>query len=136
MYQRDYILRMVEMMSLLIAGILKLVRSGNLQQASKALQSAYGVAFQHESMRLQSIPEENLLETLLEEYHYTSGHLEMLAELFYAEAELWMAGQKIADSMLSYRKALLLYEYIDKEYRSYSEERQERIKAIRERLAI
>ena len=135
MYQRDYILRMIEMLARLIAGILKLIKSGDMNQASQALQNAYGVAFQHESLTLKTIPEEELIETLLQVHNYTTGHLEMLAELFYAEAELLLAEKKFAESLPLFRKSLALYEHIDREYRSYSQERQDRMKAIRERLA-
>jgi len=134
MYQRDFILRMIEMMAQLIAGILKLVKTGDLNQASQALQNAYGVAFKHEAMNLKAIPEEKLINTLLQERQYTTGHLEMLAELFFAEAELLLAEKNYEDSMLYYRKSLTLYEYIENKYRSYSQERQDRMKAIRERL--
>lgn len=135
MYQRDYILRMIEMIAQLIGGILKLIKTGDLNRASQDLQSAYRLAFQHDSLKLKDIPEEKLIDSLLQEYHYTTGHLEMLAELFYTEAELLMAEKKETDSLLFYRKSLSLYEYIDKDYSAYSQERQDKIQAIRERLA-
>jgi hypothetical protein len=135
MYQRDFILRMIEMIARLIAGILKLIKTGELNQASQALQNAYGVAFKHEAMNLKAIPEGKLIDTLLQERQYTTGHLEMLAELFYAEAELLLAEKNYADSMLFYRKSLALFEHIESKYRSYSQERQDRMQVIRERLA-
>jgi hypothetical protein len=135
MYQRDYILRMIEMLAQVIAAILKLIKTGDLRQASQRLQSAYGMAFQHEALKLKTLPEEGLVDTLLQEYLYTNGHLEMLAELFYADAELLLAENKISESMSFYRKSLALFEYIEKEYRSYSQERQDKMQAIREKLA-
>jgi hypothetical protein len=126
---------MIEMIAQLIGGILKLIKTGDLNRASQDLQSAYRLAFQHDSLKLKDIPEKNLIDSLLQEYHYTTGHLEMLAELFYTEAELLMAEKKETDSLLFYRKSLSLYEYIDKDYSAYSQERQDKIQAIRERLA-
>lgn len=134
MYQRDYILRMIEMLAQLIAGILKLIKTGDINQASHALENAYRFAFQHDSLKLRNIPEEKLIELLLKEFHYTTGHLEMLAELFYAEAELLRAEEKHADSSLLYRKSLVLYENIDRESRSYSQDRQDKILLINDRL--
>ena len=134
MVQRDYILRMIEMLVQAIAAILKLIKSGDLHQASQRLQSAYDMAFRHEALKLKILPEEGLIDTLLREYLYTNGHLEMLAELFYADAELLLAENKTAESMAYYRKSLALLEYIDKEYHSFSQERQNRMQAIRERL--
>jgi hypothetical protein len=135
MYQRDYILRMIEMIAQLIAGILKLIKTGDLNRATQDLQSAFRLAFQHDSLKLKDIPEEKLIDTLIRDYHYTTGHLEMLAELFFAEAELLRAEKKQAESLLFYRKSLNLYEYIDKDYRAYSQERLDKILAIKERLA-
>ncbi|MBN2273683.1 MAG: hypothetical protein JXR41_08875 [Bacteroidales bacterium] len=134
MYQRDYILRMIEMLAQLIAAILKYIKSGDLSKASQSLQSAYSMVFHDEVPKLRSLPEEGMIDTLLQEYLYTNGHLEMLAELFYADAELLLAEKKIPESLSYYRKSLTLLEYIDKEYKSYSRERQDRIMAVRERL--
>jgi hypothetical protein len=69
MYQRDYILRMIEMIAQLIAGIIKLIKTGEISQASHALENAYHLAFQHDSLKLREIPEENLIENLLNELH-------------------------------------------------------------------
>jgi len=135
MYQRDYILRMIETIAQVVAAILRLIKTGDLRQASQVLQNAYGIAFQHEALKLKALPEEGLVDTLLQEYLFTSGHLEMLAELFYADAELLQAENKISESMSYYRKSLALFEYIDKEYRSYSQERQDKMQSIREKLA-
>jgi hypothetical protein len=135
MYKRDYILRMIEMIAQLIGGILKLIKTGDLNRASQDLQSAYRLAFQHDSLKLKDIPEEKLIDTLIGEYHYTTGHMEMLAELFYTEAELLKAEKEQAESLLYYRKSLALYEYIDKDYRAYSQERQDIMNTIKERLA-
>jgi hypothetical protein len=135
MYQRDYILRMIEMLAQLIAGILKLIKTGDINQASHALENAYRFAFQHDSLNLRALPEEKLIENLLKEFHFTNGHLEMLAELFYAEAELLRAEEKHTASFLLYRKSLALYEYIDRESRSYSQDRQDKMLQIGDRLA-
>jgi hypothetical protein len=116
-------------------GILKLIKTGNLNQASQALQNAYGVAFKQESLQLKAIPDGELIETLLKEHNYTTAHLEMLAELFYAEAGLALAEKRYADGLQFYQKSLTLYEFIDREYRSYSQERQDRMKEIRDRMA-
>ena len=134
MYQRDYILRMIETIAQLIAGILKLIKTGDINRASQALQNAYEVAFRHEAIQLKAIPEEGLLDSLLEEHLYTTGHLEMLAELFYADAELLLAEKKFSECLSFYRKSLAIFEYIDKEYHSYSQARQDRMQVIRERL--
>ena len=73
-------------------------------------------------------------QTLLQEHNYTSGHLEVLAELFNAEAELDLAQDSRKDSLEYSRKALLLFEFVDKEQKTYSAEKLDKIEAIRKRI--
>ena len=105
-----------------------------MNQASQALQNAYGVAFKQDSLQLKAIPDGELIETLRKKHNYTTAHLEMLAELFYAEAGLALAEKRYADSLQFYQKSLTLYEFIDREYRSYSKDRLDRMQWIREQL--
>src|SRR4030042_7139514 len=135
MYQRDYILRMIETLAQVIAAIFKFITTGDLHKASQVLKDAYGISFHDEALKLKTLPEEGLVDTLLQEYLYTNGHLEMLAELFYANAELLLAENKISECLSYYRKSLALFEYVDKEYRSYSQVRQDKMQAIRKKLA-
>jgi hypothetical protein len=58
----------------------------------------------------------------------------MLAELFNAEAELCLAQGIIAGSLSYSRKSLKLFEFIDKEYKTYSQERIDKMEALKERI--
>src|SRR5665648_903366 len=82
MYQKDYILRMIEMLARLIAGILGLIKNGNYKQASDQLEIIYYDMLKEDASFFRAIPEEKLTQKLLQEHNYTNGHLEILAELF------------------------------------------------------
>jgi hypothetical protein len=134
MYQKDYVLRMVEMLSEMIAAILGLIKKKDFKSASENLGRIYYEMLRQDAGYFRNIPEDKLTETLLEEHNFTNGHLEILAELFNTEAELCIAqGDKQNGDTYS-RKALKLFEFVDTEQRIYSTERINKIGAIRERL--
>ncbi len=136
MYQKDYILRMIEMMADLIAAVLSLIRKGHYPQATRAIENAFYDFLKKDAAFFNRIPKEDLTGTLLKEHNFTNGHLQILSELFYAQAELSAAQGKRDDSVQFYEKSLILLEFIEKDSKTFSVERQERISLIRNRIAI
>lgn len=135
MYQKDYILRMIEMLGDLIAAILGLVRKGDINQASEKLERIYYDMLKEDAAFFRSIPRDKLTDVLLEKHNYTNGHLEILAELFNAEAELEMAQGNGAGSLEYSEKSLMLFEFIDTRQKTLSLERLDKMKFIRERIS-
>ena len=119
MYQKDYILRMVEMVGELIAAILGLIKKVDYKQASKQLGRIYYDIIREDASFFLAIPEEELTRKLLREHNYTNGHLEILAELFNAEAELELAQGNTTGSLEYSGKSLKLFEFIDAEQKTY-----------------
>ncbi|MCK4990381.1 MAG: hypothetical protein KAS29_07835 [Bacteroidales bacterium] len=120
MYQKDYILRMLEMFAQMIAGLLGLIRDGHINQASQALDAAYQDFLKNDASLFRKIPTHELTETLLREHNYTNDHLKVLSELFYAEGELQMARENYIDSLTFFEKSLILHEFVEIESRSFS----------------
>ena len=60
MYQKDYILRMIEMIADLIAGILALIRKGDYQQATRAIENAFYDFLKQDAAFFNRIPKEDL----------------------------------------------------------------------------
>jgi hypothetical protein len=134
MYQRDYILRMIEMIGELISAILGKIKKGDFQNASTQLSRIYYDILKEDASYFRTLPEENITKKLLEDHNYTNGHLEILAELFNTEAELSQA-QGDKGSALEYsEKSLILFEFIDSEQKTYSLERINKMEAIRNRI--
>jgi len=134
MYQKDYILRMIEMLGDLLAAIFGLVRKGDLDEASEKLEHVYYDMLKEDAAFFRKIPKDDLTHKLLKEHNYTNGHLEILAELFNAEAEIAFA-QGHGDECLEFsEKSLLLFEFIDIEQKTLSLERLDKMKMIRERI--
>ena len=134
MYQRDYILRMIEMLGELIAGILGFIKKKEFQKASVSLENAYYDFLRQDASLFKNIPKEQLTSQLLNEHNFTNGHLEILSELFYAEAELLYAQNKHKESLEFYEKSLLLLEFNIKELKLFSSEKQSKIILLQNRI--
>lgn len=127
---------MIEMLGDLIARILGLIKKGDIEHATGKLENLYHKMLQEDSSFFRDIPENELTDTLLHKHNYTNGHLEVLAELFNAEAELCLAQNNKSGSLEYSRKSLRLFMFIDSEYRIYSQDRIDKMEAIRERIKI
>jgi hypothetical protein len=136
MYQKDYILRMIEMLGDLIAGILGLIKKGEFEKAADKLENLYLDMLKEDSAFFRDIPADELTDRLLHQHNYTNGHLEILAELLNAEAELCLAQGNKTGSLEYSRRSLRLFEFIDAEYKTYSQDRLDKIASIQNRIKM
>jgi len=134
MYNKDYILRMIEMLSDLIAGILGLIKKGDYHQASQSLDNAYYDFLKKDASFFQTIQKEDLTVRLLKEHNYNNGHLEILSELFYAQAELFNAQGNQPESLIYYEKSLILLDFVIKESKSFSFEKPSKLSLLQNRI--
>jgi hypothetical protein len=135
MYQKDYVLRMIAMLMKFIGEVLGLIKKGDLKKASEELKMGYNTFLKEDAAFFRNIPEKELTGKLLGEHNYTNGHLEILAELFNTEAELELAQGNNKGSLEFSGKALLLYEFVDKEQKTYSQERLDKIDILKKRIS-
>jgi hypothetical protein len=135
MYQKDFILRMIEMMGEFIAGILGLIKKGELQQATLELDHAYFNFLKQDAAFFRNLEKDKLTTVLIEDHNYTNGHLEILSELFYAEAELLYTEGKHKESLEFYEKALILFEFIEQGSKTYSVDKKKRLPELQKRIA-
>lgn len=136
MYQKDYILRMIEMVGQLIAAILAKIRKGEYVTAHRQLSNLYYDVLKEDATYFHNIPENELTTTILHNHNYTNEHLEILAELFNAEAELSIAEEKNINAVSYLRKSLIILEYIDAEQKTYSLERINKMESLRKNIEI
>jgi hypothetical protein len=134
MYQKDYILRMIEMIGDLLAAILGLIKKGDYKRASEQLGKIYYDMLKEDATFFRAIPARELTNKLLKEHNYTNGHLEILAELFNTEAELELAQGNKSDSQEYFEKSLMLFEFIDREQKTLFPERLEKMNSIRGKI--
>ncbi len=126
---------MIEMIMKFIGEVLGLIKKGDLDEASVRLEGAYNKFLKEDAAFFNKIPAGVLTEKLLKEHDYTNGHLEVLAELFNAEAELRLARNDRNECLIFSEKSLILFEFIDREYKTFSIERINKIETIKKRIA-
>ncbi len=134
MYQKDYILRMIEMIGDLIALILGLVKKGDPEQAAKILERGYFDLLRRDSAFFLQIPKEKLTDKLIGEHNYEKVHLEVLAELFFAEATLAEAQHRNVFCLDCYEKSRILLEFLEQEDMTWSEKREERKAVLEQKI--
>jgi hypothetical protein len=135
MYEKDYILRMIEMLGELLRAIFGLIVKGEYDQAGRELNEAYLTMLRKDAAFFRRIPAKELTKTLITEHNLTNSHLEVLAELLLAEASLLHARNNKDESLSCFKKSLILFEFVNKAYRTYSADRIEKIRSIRERIS-
>lgn len=134
MYRKDFIMRMIEMIGELVAGILGYIQKGDFTKASESIENAYTETLREEAAYFTKIPLEELTETLIEKHNYSNGHLEILSELFYAQAELSYAQNNKAESKEFYKKSLKLLSYVLEESKVFSFEKQARLEYLKSKI--
>lgn len=127
---------MIEMIGELVAGILGLIKKGELEKASLAMEHAFQDMLREDASFFTRIPVEDLTDQLIGEHNYTHGHLEILSELFYAQAELSMARGMRQDALDCYRRSLKLIDFVMREARIFSLEKQSRISRLKDQIAL
>jgi hypothetical protein len=125
---------MIEMFGELLSGIMGLIRKGEYNRAYDQIGRVYKDMLKEDASFFRSIPENDLTQSLLRNHNYTNGHLEIIAELFNAEAELSMAQGNKSGSLEFSRKSLILFEFVDSDQKTYSLERLNKIETIRQRI--
>ncbi len=118
----------------LIAAILGKIEEGDYKNASEQLSRIYYDVLKEDASYFRSLPEADLTKKILQDHNYTNGHLSILAELFNAEAELSLAEGNISGSIEYSTKALILFEFIDEEQKTYSLDRINKMESIRKRI--
>ncbi len=135
MYQKDYILRMIEMFGEMLAAIFALIKKGSYKKASQALENAYMDLLHQNSSELLQIQPDQLIETFEKNYRFNHQQLEIVAGLLYAEAELRYQQKQYSKSKINFKKSMLIYQYLEKEQKTFSVERQRKISIIEKRIS-
>ena len=131
MYEKDYILRMIEMLGEFLAAIFGYIKKRNYNQAYELLDRAYSSLLKEDASFFQKIPKNEISEKLVSEHNFTNNHLEILAELFYAQAELKYYEGKKKESMEFYEKS---FDFVDNSSCTYSLDRTSKQKSIKNRI--
>lgn len=125
---------MIEMMGQFVAAILSKILKREFKEAEELLEESYNTLLKESAAKFTFIPKEKLTEQLISEYHFVDGHLEILAQLFKAEAELRLSQGNSDLSRDFFEKALILLEFVDNNSKAFSLERKSEIADIRVKI--
>lgn len=132
MYEKDYIMRMVEAFSRMIARIMGLREKGELNQAEALILEAYDTILKIDPVTLRNF-DENAWETFCRER--TPQELEMIADLFRLEGEIRIdLGDREGVCRLLF-KSLELLKYVDDHTDTFSLPRFDKISALEQKLS-
>jgi len=134
MYQRDYILKMIEMMGQFVAAILSKILKREYKEAEELLEESYNTLLKDSAAKFTFISKEKLTDQLISKYHFVDEQLEIVALLFKAEAELRMAQGNKELSLDFFEKALILLEFVDNNSKTFSMERKSDIDDIKHKI--
>ncbi len=135
MYQKDYILRMIEMFGEMLAGIFGLLRKKRYEEASQAIENAYTELLRKNATEILKVDDEKLMVVLQKDFGFNQQQLEVLAGLLHAEAELNFMQKHFIKSKSLFWKSLTILKYLDKEQKIYSIERQNQIADIEKKMS-
>ncbi|MGC9342415.1 MAG: hypothetical protein ACP5E3_06935, partial [Bacteroidales bacterium] len=83
----------------------------------------------------RNLENRKLTENLLSKHNYTNGHLEILSELFLAEAELANSKGDSERSLNYYQKSRILLEFVMDETKTFSIEKNQKLEVLKNKIA-
>ena len=80
------------------------------------------------------IPIENLSKELIQIHNYTSGHLNIISQLFFAQADLIYTAEKFRESLDYYERSVILLDFVIIESGTFYFQKQSKQQYIRSRI--
>lgn len=132
MEQKDYLTRQIEQMALvlrkLIGRLLNADDPTSLENEQESPFQELETALNTDFHALIELSNEDFLDKLLNEHHYTTAHLEALAEINL----LLVTKNERSDRKNLIDKALFIYAFLEKKEAIYSSKRQQKIAILQE----
>ena len=134
MLQKDYIMRLIQMFFEFLSKLLSRIEKGEFEKAEEEINHAYVDFLKQDAAFFYSISKENLSNDLIRKHNYTREHLEILSELFNAEAELRFAKHQHKISKEFYEKSLILLRFVISESKTFSFDKEAKLKKLETRI--
>ena len=134
MEQRDYLMRQIEEMARvlgkILAGLLGLKTEGEvtegIETARQTLKSELGL----DTDEIMQVPPSDLIPFLKEKKQFNDLLIEQLANIFFYMSGAPFHNNKIPPNTGLAGRSLLMYEYLDRSSKTFSFERQEKVRAL------
>lgn len=135
MIEQDYILRLLNQFFDSLNKLLNNKNSNTIEEIDKRIKSLYMEYFKKDYLFYHNNSIDIIMETIIDSNNTqnTIARCEMLAELFYNEAEL-TANENQKNNL--FNKALILLKYVNINSKTFSEDRLMKIKTIEHSLQV
>lgn len=132
MIQKDYIQRMIDALSKVLGQLMGMKPPKGLE----LIQAAYQEHLKIEGDWLDGLAEADLLDVLQKEKNLNVHQIEFLAELLAKEGELHLELKNETAAHSKLKKALILFDFVEKESGEYSFERRMVIANVEKMLEV
>jgi hypothetical protein len=114
-----------------IAAFFAVLIGKNIDEIEEELNVAYNEWLKLDRKSLDELDPPELLPTLLNEMNLQIDHIEILADLFAKEGEIYFNENQYLKSKLKLKNALILFDFVDQEKQIFSFERQTTLQQIK-----
>ena len=135
MEQKDYLLRYLDQLAIVLARLLGLKQEGKVSEAWETVDKALVGMKLPNLDKLSQLGRHDILDTLQRDLHLENVQLEVVAELLYQTGELQMEQNQKAKAKDLFRKALDLFDHVSLEEKIYSFEREAKTARMSEFLS-
>ena len=132
MYQKDYIMRMIEAFAKMVAGIIGLIKKGDPDGAISRIKETYDIIIKINPEELYQFDDHEWYTFCKER---SLDELEMIAELFKLEGEIRMDAGNSDEGLRMLYRSLELFKYVDGQSGTFSVVRFEKITTLEEELS-
>ena len=135
MEQKDYLLRHLDQLAIVLARLLGLKQEGKISEAWETVDKALAGMKLPNLDKLSQLGRHDILDTLQRDLHLENVQLEVVAELLYEAGELQVEQNQKAKAKDLFRKALELFDHVSLDEKIYSFEREAKTARMREFLS-
>ena len=128
-------MKMLEMLGEFVAGMMSFLKKGEFNRVNEMIEAAFTDFLKQDAAYFNNLPIEKLTHHLLKEHNYSYGHLEVLAELFNTQAELYYRQGKNEGSLVFYEKALVVLQFVVKESKTFSQEKENKVAQLQLKIS-
>lgn len=134
MEQRDYLMKQFEQLGIVLAALLGFKTSGEYKKALEMITEAYAGIPGFDPSLLEIADPRDFLTKILNDDQISFEKINLIGNFVYEEGEFLILSGSSGLAMDRYRKALAIFQYLDKKEKLYSFDRMAKVLRIKEIL--
>ena len=120
MFQKDYVLKMVEMIGQMIRGIIGQIEKGEFDTSQQEIDKVLTELFKVDPSFFTNKNHDEIAALLIEGFDFNDAQLEVLSDILLAQAFLHKTQTNKTESLLYYQHALAILNHVGDNSESYS----------------